>query len=142
MPTSKPRIAITLEPVVYATIERLAQLQRKSRGAVVAELVTSIHEPLMRTVALLDAAAEAPEEVKRGLRGVIEGVESQLVGAAGGGLAQLDWLRAKVKAGTPRPVRPASERSEPQVPRKGARRGSNPRPSNTGVRSRKKGGKR
>ena len=85
MPTSKPRIAITLDPRVYATIERLAQLQRKSRGAVVAELVTSIHEPLMRTVALLDAAAEAPEQVKAGLRGVIEGVESQLVGAAGGG---------------------------------------------------------
>ena len=113
MPTSKPRIAITLDPRVYATIERLAQLQRKSRGAVVAELVTSIHEPLMRTVALLDAAAEAPEQVKAGLRGVIEGVESQLVGAAGGGLAQLDWLRARVQAGA-RAARPARERSEPQ----------------------------
>ena len=52
MPTSKPRIAITLDPRVYATIERLAQLQGKSRGSVVADLVTSIHEPLMRTVAL------------------------------------------------------------------------------------------
>ena len=141
MPTSKPRIAITLDPRVYATIERLAQLQGKSRGSVVADLVTSIHEPLMRTVALLDAAAEAPEQVKAGLRGVIEGVESQLVGAAGGGLAQVDWLRARVQAARSG-ARPARERSEPQVPRKGARRGSNPRPSNTGVRSRKKGGKR
>ena len=141
MPTSKPRIAITLDPRVYATIERLAQLQRKSRGAVVAELVTSIHEPLMRTVALLDAAAEAPEQVKAGLRGVIEGVESQLVGAAGGGLAQLDWLRARVQAGA-RAARPARERSEPQHVPKRPKRGSNPRPSNTGVRSRRKGGRR
>ena len=84
MPTSKPRIAITLEPRVYETVERLAQLQGKSRGSVVAELVSSIHEPLMRTVALLDAAMQAPEDVKRGLRGVVEGVESQLVGGRRG----------------------------------------------------------
>ena len=141
MPTSKPRIAITLDPRVYATIERLAQLQGKSRGSVVADLVTSIHEPLMRTVALLDAAAEAPEQVKAGLRGVIEGVESQLVGAAGGGLAQLDWLRARVQAARSG-ARPARERSEPQSVPKRPKRGSNPRASNTGVRSRRKGGRR
>ena len=141
MPTSKPRIAITLDPRVYATIERLAQLQGKSRGSVVADLVTSIHEPLMRTVALLDAAAEAPEQVKAGLRGVIEGVESQLVGAAGGGLAQLDWLRARVQAARSG-ARPARERSEPQAVPKRPKRGSNPRASNTGVRSRRKGGRR
>lgn len=141
MPTSKPRIAITLDPRVYATIERLAQLQGKSRGSVVADLVTSIHEPLMRTVALLDAAAEAPEQVKAGLRGVIEGVESQLVGAAGGGLAQLDWLRARVQAARSG-ARPARERSEPQAVPKRPKRGSNPRASNTGVRSRRKGVRR
>ena len=141
MPTSKPRIAITLDPRVYATIERLAQLQGKSRGSVVADLVTSIHEPLMRTVALLDAAAEAPEQVKAGLRGVIEGVESQLVGAAGGGLAQLDWLRARAQAARSG-ARPARERSEPQAVPKRPKRGSNPRASNTGVRSRRKGVRR
>ena len=111
MPTSKPRIAITLEPRVYETIERLAQLQRKSRGSVVAELVTSIHEPLMRTVALLDAAQQAPEDVKAGLRGVIEGVESQLVGTVGGGLAQMDWLLGRMSKGPQRPP-PSAERSE------------------------------
>lgn len=103
MPTTKPRIAVTLNRRVYETVERLAKLQGKSRGAVVAELLESIHEPLMRTVALLDAAAEAPEEVKRGLRGVIEGVEASLVGAAGGGLAQMDWLRSRVNAAFRRP---------------------------------------
>ena len=117
MPTSKPRIAITLEPRVYETIERLAQLQRKSRGSVVAELVTSIHEPLMRTVALLDAAQQAPEDVKAGLRGVIEGVESQLVGTVGGTLAQMDWLIGRARKGPARPA-PGAERSEAQKPPK------------------------
>ena len=119
MPTSKPRIAITLEPRVYETVERLAQLQGKSRGSVVAELVSSIHEPLMRTVALLDAAMQAPEDVKRGLRGVVEGVESQLVGAAGGGLAQMDWLLGRLGKGPIRPA-PSAERSEaPKRPKGG-----------------------
>lgn len=117
MPTSKPRIAITLEPHVYATIERLAELQKKSRGSVVAELVSSIHEPLMRTVALLDAAQQAPEDVKAGLRGVVEGVESQLVGTVGGTLAQLDWLIGRARKGTSR-APSGAERSEAQKPPK------------------------
>ena len=132
MPTMKPRIAVTLEKHVYETVERLAQLQRKSRGKVVAELLEAIHEPLMRTVALLDAAAEAPEEVKRGLRNVIEGVESSLVGAAGGGLAQMDWLRARVTRDA-RAARSDRERSEPPNRRgKARKRGPAPVPVTRG----------
>jgi len=142
MPTTKPRIAVTLNRRVYETIERLAALQGKSRGAVVAELLDSIHEPLMRTVALLDAAAQAPEEVKRGLRGVIEGVEAQLVGAAGGGLAQLDWLRARVSGGARAPRSGASVAS-PRVGAVGrAKRGPTPVPVTRGSGGAKRGVRR
>ena len=99
MPTTKPRISVTVDRRVYETIERLAKLQRRSRSKVVVELLESIHEPLMRTVALLDAAADAPEEVKRGFRGVVESVEAQLVAVAGGAIAQQDWLLRKLQKG-------------------------------------------
>lgn len=95
MPTSKPRIAVTLNHRVYETIERMAQLQGVSRAHVVAELLDAVHEPLMRTVALLEAAAEAPEEVKRGLYETVLGLERELVGTLGGALAQTDWLRSE-----------------------------------------------
>jgi hypothetical protein len=135
MPTMKPRIAVTLDRRVFETIDRLAQLQGSSRGRVLADLVGAVHEPLMRTVALLDAAAGAPQEVRNGLAAAISSVEAQLVGASGGGLAQLDWLRGKLSE---KPVSRARARPSAPAPRR-LRREANPRTCNTGVRSRKKG---
>lgn len=92
MPTSKPRIAVTVSPHVYETISRLAFLQGKSRGAVVGEMLEIAHPPLMRTIALIEAAMEAPGEVHRRLHDVFEDMGLEAAKTLGGGLGQLDFL--------------------------------------------------
>jgi hypothetical protein len=96
MPTKKPRIAVTVSPHVFDTLERLAKLTGKGRGAFISELLESSHPALMRTVALLDAASEAPSNVKRGIVGTLEQMERELVGGVGGSIAQMDWLLGEI----------------------------------------------
>ena len=92
MPTSKPRIAVTLPQETFDVLARLAELQNRSRGSIVADLLVEITPPLSRTVALLEAAFSAPAEVRQGLRSVVEGVHDQFLAAAGDGINQLDML--------------------------------------------------
>lgn len=92
MPTTKPRVQVTLEPSTHAVIDRLAALQGCSRGAVISELIDAVAPALGRTVALLEAAAEAPNQVKAGLLSVVQGVHSELVAVSGDSIAQMDWL--------------------------------------------------
>ena len=99
MATDKPRVTITFPHNLHATIHRLAELQGRSFASVVVEFLETIHDPLMRTVALIDAARSAPGEVREGLRNVIEDMEREMVGAAGSGIAQMDWLMEKFRAG-------------------------------------------
>jgi len=100
MPTKKARITVTLPDHVYQTIDRFAYLTRQSRGSIVAELLTEINEPLMRTVALLDAAREAPMQVKQGLKDTIEMTERSLIASAGLGMAQVDWMISEMRKPT------------------------------------------
>lgn len=129
MPTEKPRFTITTSKPIFETISRLAYLQNSSRSQVINELLESVHPPLMRTVALLEAAQEAPEQVKAGLSQTVMDLERELAGNVGSGLAQMDWLMrqmtpdAAAKAGS---ASPAAASTTP--------------PSNTGVPpNRKKG---
>lgn len=100
MPTRKPRVVVTLNPYVHGTIARLAELQGRSRGAVISDLLEGVHPPLMRTVALLDAARNAPRKVVDDLRDTLEGMEREMVGAAGSGLENMEWLSAEYRART------------------------------------------
>lgn len=139
MATKAPRLQISLSPHVYETIRRFAELQGCSMSAVVRGLIEGVHPPLMRTVALLEAARDAPGEVVMGLLGVAEGIEREMVSAAGSGLAQLDWLMGKVEsrgsASSGSESAPPASLPPPSKARK--KGGSNPRPSNTGVRSKR-----
>lgn len=92
MATDKPRITITLNPHVYATLKRMSELGGQPMSSIISELLDSVHEPFMRTVALLDAAAQAPKQVKDGLRQSFEAVERDLYGVVGYTVAQMDWL--------------------------------------------------
>jgi hypothetical protein len=83
MPTIKPRVQVTLEPSTHEVIERLAALQGCSRGAVIADLIDSVAPALGRTVALLEAAREAPAQVRQGLIDVVQGLHGELVEATG-----------------------------------------------------------
>lgn len=96
MPTTKPRVQVTLEPETHAVIERLANLQGKTRGAVIAEMLDSIVPAITRTVTLLEAAAAAPETLKDNLRAVVEGAQADLSDASGDSAKQLDILMNKL----------------------------------------------
>lgn len=98
MPTIKPRVQVTLEPYDHEVIERLAALQGRTRGAVISDLLHEVVPALARTVALLEAAAEAPQQVKKGLRSVVESAHDDLVQAAGDGLKQMDFLLSELTA--------------------------------------------
>lgn len=96
MPTTKPRVHVTLEPDTHDVIERLATLQGKTRGAVISEMLDSIVPAISRTVTLLEAAAAAPEMLKENFRAVIEGAQSDLAEASGDSAKQLDILMNKL----------------------------------------------
>lgn len=106
MPTIKPRVNVTLEPQTHAVIERLAHLQGRTRGAVIADLLDSIAPVMGRTVALLEAASSAPQQVKDGLRSVVEGVHDDLLAQAGVNSAQMDQLMHELSGGSQGGVNP------------------------------------
>lgn len=95
MPTLKPRVQVTMEPATHEVIDALARLQGRTRGAIISDLLDSIAPSLARTVALLQAAVEAPNDIKRGLKNVVEGLHQELVqatGEASSATRQLDML--------------------------------------------------
>jgi hypothetical protein len=106
MPTIKPRVNVTLEPQTHAVIERLAHLQGRTRGAVIADLLDSIAPVMGRTVALLEAASSAPQQVKDGLRSVVEGVHNELLEKAGVSNTQMDMLLERLSGGSQGGVNP------------------------------------
>ena len=107
MPTAKPRVQVTLEPEVHDVIERFARLQNRTRGAVIAELLNEIAPAIGRTIALLEAAQEAPNQVKAGLRAVAEGLQNEMVNATGEANRQFQLLMHKIETGVD--LEPASD---------------------------------
>lgn len=99
MPTAKPRVQVTLEPEVHDVIDRFARLQGRTRGAVIAELINEIAPSIARTIALLEAAQDAPNQVKAGLRSVAEGLHQELVNVSGEANRQFHLLMERIEAG-------------------------------------------
>lgn len=80
MPTKKPRSTITFQPHHYHLLKRFAELQGVSLSGVIGDLVEAAYPPLMRSVALLDAAKDAPSQVKEGLSVALWEIEADLRG--------------------------------------------------------------
>ena len=98
MPTVKPRVQVTLEPEVHEVIARFARLQNRTRGAVIAELLNEVTPALGRTIALLEAAQEAPNQVKAGLRAAVEGLQQEMVNASGEATRQFQLIMSKIES--------------------------------------------
>lgn len=92
MATKRARFTISLNPHMYATLKRLSDLGGQPLSVIVSDILESVHEPFMRTVALMEAAANAPQQVKDGLRQTVENVERELYGTVGYTTSQIDWL--------------------------------------------------
>lgn len=84
MPTSKPRINLTVPKHLNDTLGRIADLQGVSRGAVVVDLLEGVHPALMKMCMLMEAAANASDQIKGGLSDTISDV--------GDAVAQIEGL--------------------------------------------------
>ena len=98
MATTNPRITVTLKPHVYDVVKRLATLNGQSMSSIVSELLETVHPPLMRTIAILEAAAAAPKQVREGLKKTVEDMEREITKSAGSSISQLDWLLGEISA--------------------------------------------
>ena len=103
MPTIKPRVQVTLEPQTHEVFARLAHLQGRTRGSIIAELLDSIAPVMAQTVAILEAAEAAPKHVKDGLKEVVETAHDDLLSAAGEGIRQMDFLLSELSGGKANP---------------------------------------
>lgn len=131
MPTKHPRATITFPPQLYDTIKRFAALQGVSFSSAVVGLLEAAHPPLMRSVALFEAAAEAPESVRDTLRSNLEEIEKQLTSSLSVTQSQMDWLTGL--SSIPGTRTPGTERVSGRARGRGARGKTDPRACNTGV---------
>lgn len=67
MPSSNPRINVTLSPSLDALVARLASLQRVSKSSVLRELLEAAEPQLSQVAALMDAASNARLDVNKAL---------------------------------------------------------------------------
>lgn len=67
MPTTNPRVNVTLSPALDALVSRLAGHQGVSKSQVLRELLETAEPALQRVVALMDAASSARTELHTGL---------------------------------------------------------------------------
>lgn len=114
MPTTKPRVQVTLEPEVFETIQRYSDLLRSTKqprwsmSAVIADLLQEVHEPLRRTVSLLEAARDAPVGVREDLAQRINASTSGLSDLAESTKDQLDFFLDAWEDDTP-PAEPSDD---------------------------------
>lgn len=121
MPTSKPRITITLEPHAHEVLSRLSSASRQSMASIVTEILDTAIPSLERVVVVLERAATATEEVRAGVAAAVERAERELMPellaaagqsdlfladlakqAAGGGAAQDAQASGKPRRPSPR----------------------------------------
>lgn len=102
MPTTKPRLAITLEPHRHELLRRLARLQGVSASFLVADLVETVAPVLERVCVTLENAQAASASVKENLRRVALEAEAAMQPHAQAVMGQLDmFLLQSVQAAEP-----------------------------------------
>ena len=79
----RKRIQIGVSDQAYEVLDRFSYLTGQTKSKIVWELLEVTIPSLTRSLALLEAAREAPLEVKEGLRDVFEGIEQEMLTVAG-----------------------------------------------------------
>ena len=79
MPTTNPRINVTLSPSTDAMVGELARIQRVSKAAILRELLEASEPALAQALAMMKAAdelsVEAKKKVAKDLEGTLREVE-------------------------------------------------------------------
>ena len=90
MPTANPRIQLTVPPHRYDLIKRLAAAQGVSMASVVTDIMDEVYPVLERVCVVLEAAKQARETGKQGLRDAVAQAEADLVPILYQAVDQLD----------------------------------------------------
>jgi hypothetical protein len=77
MPTSKPRITITLTDHQHEVLSSLAKVQKISMSSIVVDFLESTMPVLERLAVVLESAANAPQSVKDQIRLSAESAEKE-----------------------------------------------------------------
>jgi hypothetical protein len=138
MPTSNPRVNVTLSPSLDSLVIRLAGLQGVSKSQVLRELLEAAEPALQRATALMEAASRSKGDVLNGLARSLERGQDKVEAQLAAHLASLDASTADLvtQAQAVRGRRPAIGAAGVQGASPTAARGrSNPPASNRGVKS-------
>lgn len=113
MPTTKPRIQVSVKPSQYALLQRLAKLQGRSMASVICELFDQMEPVYERVAVVMQAAVRAQESMKEGLRESTEQAERDIAPFVAQAMGQLDLLVQQSEGwGQPSARTEGSERSE------------------------------
>src|SRR5579883_735931 len=121
MPTVNPRVNVTLEPQQYELLSRLARAQRRSRSAILRELLELVIPVLGWVVVAVEGAQRAQEMARTGLRESVERAEAAILPHVQAAMGQLDLLVDQLTQGAPsRPAdTPPSAPGEARVAARG-----------------------
>lgn len=92
MPTSNPRVNVTLRPEQYELLSRLAKAQGVSRSSVLIDLLETVTPVLERVVVAVEAAQRTQVMAREGLERSIGQAEQALLPHVQAAMGQLDWL--------------------------------------------------
>lgn len=149
MPTTNPRVNVTLSPSLDAMVAELAQLQRVSKSAVLRELLEASEPALAQALAMMRAANELSvtarkrvvSDMEATLREVERKADKAMLLAAGVTadlVAQAEAIKGRRPARGGTALRGTPGRSKAGAVAHGPK---DPPPSKRGVKSEKRGGK-
>ena len=113
MATKKKRITVNLDPNLYETLKRLAELQGQPLSGSLNDLLGAINEPLQRTVGLMDAAQQAPKQVREGLRQTVDQLDKDLRQSMDSGQQKMDGMQMSMDQSNPHVVTRGSGQNQP-----------------------------
>lgn len=99
MPTTRPRITITLDPRSHEVLTRLSAASGDSMSQIVAGFVDLAVPSLERVVAVLERAKAAPAEARAGLAAAIERAERDVIPDLQAAVGQWDMFLSEAAAG-------------------------------------------
>lgn len=152
MPTSNPRVNVTLPPSLDALVGQLAKLQRASKSQVLRELLEAAEPALQRAVMLMQAASQATEAMKGQIRRSLDAAIPQAESALDAHLADMERatqdlvtvaqaVRSRRPARGGLPPSPAGAAASRRAPAGRPGKVPDPPSSNRGVKSPRRGSK-
>lgn len=78
MPTAKPRLSVTLQPQMYATVAEIASIRRVSMSSVVSEYLDAAAPVLERTATILAAVDAKMKAARSGMDSDMEAYRRNL----------------------------------------------------------------